>query len=125
MEKYIKIKRNEYIASEIHYKKCKELKVPYAEIQEANKWAYIRVDFDTLGAETYNKLNNYIEENSIEVLDNIHHMIASFLDYNSADDMDDCYCVSSFSWMKVRKEVAPVIVEAIFDTLMDIVKNKL
>lgn len=125
MEKYIRIKRNEYIINGSHYKKCEELKIPYAAIQELTKWSYVRVDFYTLGPETYDKLNNYINENSIEVLDNIHHMIASYLNYNSEDEIDKLYCVSSFSWMKVRKEMAPAIVEAIFDTLMDIVKTKL
>ena len=52
-------------------------------------------------------------------------MIASYLNYNTVDDMDQYYCISCFSYAKVRKEAAPVIVEAIFDTLMDIVKNKL
>lgn len=125
MEKYIKVKRNEYIINGDYYKKCEELKIPYAAIQDLTKWSYVRVDFYTLGQETYDKLNNYINENSIEVLDNIHHMIASYLNYNSEDEIDQLYCVSSFSWMKVRKEMAPVIVEAIFDTLMDIVKTKL
>lgn len=125
MEKYIKVKRNEYIVNKNHYEKCKELKVPYAAIQDANKWAYIRVDYNTLGYEMYEKLDNYIKENSIEVLDNIHHMIASFLNYNSEDELDQYYCISCFSYAKVRKEVAPVIVEAIFDTLMDIIKTKL
>lgn len=125
MEKYIKVKRNEYIINGDYYKKCEELKIPYAAIQELTKWSYVRVDFYTLGQETYDKLNSYINENSIEVLDNIHHMIASYLNYNSEDEIDQLYCVSSFSWMKVRKEMAPVIVEAIFDTLMDIVKTKL
>lgn len=125
MEKYIRIKRNESIVDEKYYDVCREFKIPYAAIQDLNKWAYIRIDYDTVGPELYEKLDNYLKENDIEVLNNIHHMIASYLDYNSADDMDSFYCVAAFSSMKVRKEVAPVIVEAIFDTLMDIVKNKL
>ena len=125
MEKYIKIKRNEYIVNERYYEICKEFKIPYAAIQEINKWAYIRIDYDTVGPELYEKLDNYIKENSIEVLDNIHHMISSYLNYNCIEDMDKCYCISCFSYAKVRKEVAPIIVESIVDTLMDIIKNKL
>lgn len=125
MEKYIKVKRNESIVNERYYDICREFKIPYAAIQDLNKWAYIRIDYDTVGPELYEKLDAYIKENNIEVIENIHHMIASYLNYNSADDIDQCYCISCFSYAKVRKEVAPVIVNSIFDTLMDIVKNKL
>lgn len=125
MEKYIKIRRNENIVNERYYEICKNFKIPYAAIQDLNKWAYITIDYDTVGPELYEKLDNYIKENNIEVIENIHNMIASYLNYNSADDMDQYYCISCFSYAKVRKEVAPVIVEAIFDTLMDIIKTKL
>ena len=125
MEKYIKVKRNESIVDERYYDVCREFKIPYAAIQELTKWSYVRVDFYTLGYETYDRLNTYIKDNSVEVLDNLHHMVSSYLDYDSKNDMDIFYCVSGFSYMKVRKEMAPVIVEAIFDTLMDIVKTKL
>lgn len=96
MEKYIKIKRNEYIVNARHYEICKEFKIPYAAIQEINKWAYIRIDYDTVGHELYENLDYYIKENNIEVLDNIHHMISSYLNYNSVDDIDQYYCISCF-----------------------------
>ena len=77
MEKYIKVKRNESIVDERYYDVCREFKIPYAAIQELTKWSYVRVDFYTLGYETYDRLNTYIKENSVEVLDNIHHMVSS------------------------------------------------
>ncbi len=96
MEKYIKIKRNDYIVDRNYYKVCEGFKIPYCAIQDLNKWSYIRVDLEPLGIEVYDKINDYLKENYVEELDNIHHRIASFLNYSSVDEMDQLYCISSF-----------------------------
>lgn len=125
MNKFIKLNRNEYIVNEEHRKKCERMKVPYAAIQELNKFAYINIDMETLGPEIYDNLKDYINENAIEVLDGLRNMVCSYLDYKTDDESDLCFTIGSFSYMKVRKEIASAIVTAIVDTLMDIVKNKL
>lgn len=125
MNKFIRVNRNEYIVNGDHREKCERMKMPYAAIQELNKFAYIRIDMDTLGTEIYDKVRDYINDNSIEVLDGLHNMVCSYLDYKNNDESDLCFTIGAFSWMKVRREIAPVIVTAIVDTLMDIVKNKI
>lgn len=125
MNKYKTISESTPLRYNSYYEECKKLRKPYAVIspRQRSKFADIVIDMDTLGYEVYENLNKYIGENRIEAFDNIHHMISSYANYNNEDDL--YYCISCFSHATVRKEVAPVIVEAIYDALMDIVKNKL
>lgn len=124
-DRYIKIKKNDSFYDDDFYNKCEKENVPYAVIQDITRWAEIRVDADTLGFEIYEKIDDYIKENNIDIFENVKHMISSYLDYGSEKIIDRCYSVGVFSRARVRKEMAPVIVNAIIDILMDIVNNKI
>lgn len=122
---YIKLEKKQSFNEDYFYNKCNKEKMIYAAIRDNTKWAEIRVDADTLGAETYDKINEYISENKVDIFENVKHMISSFLDYGSERIIDKCYSVGAFTWANVRKEMAPVIVAAIVEILNDIVANKI
>nr|UVN03555.1 MAG: hypothetical protein [Bacteriophage sp.] len=124
-DKYIKTKKNDLFYNDAFHKKCKKEKVVYAVIEDSTKWAEIRVDADTLGSEVYEKMDDYIKENNIDIFENVKHMISSYLDYGSEDMIHKCYSVGVFTWARVRKEMAPAIVVAVYDILMDIANNKI
>ena len=103
-----------------YFRNCEKSFKPYITINDKDKYADIIVDCDTFGAEIYDKVQGYINENynalygDIEPFVRLHQKIDGFI-----------FRLGCFNRLLVECEFAEEIAIKLYDVLMDIIYNKL
>lgn len=103
-----------------YFRNCEKSFKPYITINDKDKYADIIVDCDTFGAEIYDKVQDYINENynalygDIEPFVRLHQKVDGFT-----------FRLGCFNKLLVECKFAEEIAIKLYDVLMDIVYNKL
>ena len=103
-----------------YFRECKERGIPYITINEKSKYYDLIVDCDSLGAEIYDKVQNYIDKN----YNALYGELESFIKLHQKTD-GFTYRLGCFNRLRIELGFAEEIANKLYDKLMDIIYNKL
>lgn len=103
-----------------YFRNCEKSFKPYITINDKDKYADIIVDCDTFGAEIYDKVQDYINENYNALYGDIEPFVRL---HQKIDGIT--FRLGCFNKLIVECEFAEEIAIKLYDMLMDIVCNKL
>lgn len=103
-----------------YFRNCEKSFKPYITINDKDKYADIIVDCDTFGAEIYDKVQDYINENYNALYGDIEPFVRL---HQKIDGIT--FRLGCFNKLIVECEFAEEIAIKLYDVLMDIVYNKL
>lgn len=113
-----KIKSDTYDYNYFRY--CEKNDKPYITINNKGKYADIIVNCDSLGAEIYDKVQNYIDENYNALYGELEPFVKL---HQKTDGLT--YRLGCFNRLRIELGFAEEVANKLYDKLMDIVYNKL